>query len=184
MVESNYDQQDFKYLFDPQVADPKVYIVKMSLKYACNKHEPANEQIARMIIGNQNFLLTKKDMKMNKIEIFYHMNEGDIAPIHAVYKRDLVSGFATISENTEKKNDNPEEQLKHQKIHGKEKECVQMVKSSESINSSEIGFWRVQVEKDIDACKLTNNIDEAMEKVLEVSLHDKARKKYFLYIFF
>jgi hypothetical protein len=29
-----------------------VYIVKMSLKYACNKHEPANEQIARMIIGN------------------------------------------------------------------------------------------------------------------------------------
>jgi hypothetical protein len=59
LVESNYDQQDFKYLFDPQVADPKVYIVKMSLKYACNKHEPANEQIARMIIGKFFFLIRK-----------------------------------------------------------------------------------------------------------------------------
>jgi len=118
------------------------------------------------------------DLPMNKIEIFYHMNEGDIAPIHSVYKRDLVSGFATISENTEKKNDNPEEQIKHQKIHGKEKECVSNIKSSEAINNSEISSWRVQTEKDIDACKLTNNIDEAMEKVLEVSLHDKARKKY------
>ena len=106
------------------------------------------------------------------------MNEGDIAPIHCVYKRDLVSGFATISENTEKKNDNPEEQLKHQKIHSKEKECVTNIKNAELKNSNEINYWRVTVEKDIDACKLTNNIDEAIEKVLEVSLYDKDRKKY------
>ena len=50
-VASTYDQHEFKYLFDLHSQDPKVYIVKMSLKYACNKNEPPNEQIQRMIIG-------------------------------------------------------------------------------------------------------------------------------------
>lgn len=103
--QNSLDQHEFKYLFDTFSQDPKVYIVKMSLKYACNKTEPPNEQIQRMII----------DLPMNKIEIFYHMNEGDIAPIHCVYLRSLVSGFGAPSENQEKKDVNPEELLKHQK---------------------------------------------------------------------
>jgi len=115
----------------------------MSLKYACNKYEPPNEQIQRMII----------DLPMNKIEIFYHMNEGDIAPIHCVYPRDLVSGFGAPSENQEKKDVNPEELLKHQKIHSKEKECVTMIKNAEIKNNNEISNVRGAIEKEIETCK-------------------------------
>ena len=105
------------------------------------------------------------------------MNEGDISPIHAVYSREMITGLATISDNAEKKIDNPEEQIKHQKIYSMEKDCFSGIKASETLNDNEIKTYKVDTEKAIENCKLTNNIGEALDKVLERTLHDKARLK-------
>ena len=160
-----FDQYEFR---DSHVGEQKVAITKMSLKFECNRHKPANEQIARMII----------DLKKNRISMVYHMAEGEIAPFYDMQYREHITGQATISDNAEKKVENPEEQIRHQKIYTMEKDCFSGIKTSEQMNFNEIENHKVYYEGVIANCRVNNNIEEAQEKILEETLHDKARKKY------
>lgn len=110
--------------------------------------------------------------------MWYHLNEGEIAPIIKEYKRGLLQGLLNnAADGTEGGNDTPEEQARKTKIYNMEKECFQQIKAAEKTMLDEISQFRDGEEQTINNYKLNNNHKAALEKVLEKSLADKAREK-------
>ena len=144
-----------------------VVIVKMTQKFEKNQFLPPNEQMAKMVI----------DLSKQIIQIYYHMNDGDIAPIVVEYQRENIVGMGKMNDSGEKKLEDPRVQQEHQKIFTMEKETVQQIKGQESSAKEETENHK-EFETKITMLRATNSVDEANKVILEKTLHDKAREKY------
>jgi hypothetical protein len=113
----------------------------------------------------------------NRITIFYHLNEGEIAPICRVYSRSELTGVPSMHDGAEHASKDPEDQIRQQKIYNMEKECINGIKLSENSIKEELKKNRSEVEEKINSYKATNNHEEALKVILEKTLHDKAREK-------
>lgn len=113
------------------------YIVKMTQTFGRNSLLPANEQIQRMTIDLAE--------NRNRITVFYHLNDGEIAPICRVYERDKLSGMSTLSDGSAMRNSDPEDQIRQSKILNKEKECYNGIKDFEKYNNEDIETYRTSV---------------------------------------
>ena len=120
--------------------------------------------------------------RKNRIIVTYHLNDGEIAPIIKEYDRAILTGvLSTAADGNDNITENPEEQARQQKIYNMEKDCLQHIKDAESKIMSEFATFRDGEEEVINEYKATNNIKDALEKILEKSLNDKAREKYHLF---
>ena len=73
--------------------------------------------------------------------------------------------------------EDPEDQIRQQKIYNMEKECYNGIKKAESQCKDELKKNRYEIEEKINSYKATNNHEEALKVILEKTLHDKAREK-------
>jgi len=144
-------------------------ITKLTQKYEKNPHLPAREQVQKMVVN------------MNKqpqlVQLYYHMEEGDLAPIYAEYERDTIQGYSKGDSTGEKKVIDPVTQEKHSRIQSMENEAVKQVQMQERNNELELGEKK-NYEVKINGFRATNNVDEANKEILEKTLHDKAKEKY------
>lgn len=148
----------------------KGHIVKMQQRFEKNPRKDGHEQIAKIVID----LNPKKD----RITVWYHLNEGEIAPIIKEYKRAALQGVLNnAADGNDNAMDTPEEQARKTKIYNMEKECFQQIRTAEKAMLDEISSFRDGEEQTINTYKLDNNLKGALEKVLEKSLADKAREK-------
>jgi hypothetical protein len=109
----------------------------------------------------------------------YHLNEGEISPIIKEIDRKKLTGMQTTSaEGADGTTENPEDLAREQKIYLMEKDCFQQIRNSEKNMRREIEDFRDGEEELINEYKATSNIQDALEKILEKSLTDKARERY------
>lgn len=74
--------------------------------------------------------------------------------------------------------DSLDDQIWKTKAYNMEKECFQQIKNSEKNIEEEFKVFREGEEEIINEYKASSNIKDALEKVLEKSLQDKAREKF------
>ncbi|KAL4445104.1 hypothetical protein ABPG74_018832 [Tetrahymena malaccensis] len=142
-------QNNDKVFQDNHVGD--VQITKMTQKFEKNPHQPANEQIQKMVI----------DLIKDKVIVYYHMNDGEITPIVKIYPRDSMHGFAKLNEpGGDNKIDDPLVQLENTKMVNLEKDCLNQLKQQEKIARDD--------EKTIREGEIR----------LEKTLYDKARDRF------
>ena len=58
-----------------------------------------------------------------------------------------------------------------------EKECANGIKTAESILKEEFKTYWDEVEKNINTYKQNNNIKDALSKIIQKTLHDRARER-------
>jgi hypothetical protein len=121
----------------------------MTQKFEKNPGLPANEQIAKMIM----------DLIKQKVQVYFHMNEGEINPMYKEFMRESMLGFAKLNEGSGDKKDDPLIQQENQKMLSMEKDCYQQIKQQEVSAGEEEKQMREE------------------EITLEQTLHDKAREK-------
>ena len=113
-----------------------VVISKMVEKYSKRNDKPANDQIAKLLI----------DMKRNKVKIWYHIENHEIAPVVYEVSRDrftnINSGFNMNSDKAE-----PHVFQKNQRIYAMEKECFSRIKFSELNIAEDFRVYREKVQE-------------------------------------
>ena len=118
------------------------------------------------------------DPRKNRVIVTYHLNESEIAPIVREYDRAMLSGsFSSPADGGEVTIANPEELARQQKINQLDKDCLKNIRNAEKNMMDEFALFRDGEEEEINTLKTTNNIRDAMDKILEKSLSDKAREK-------
>jgi len=143
-----------------------VVITKLTQKFAKNPSIRASEQPAKMVVN----------IEKNYVKVYYHMEEGQIAPLVAEYPRDQIQVHAKLNEG-EKKTHDAKKQLEFKRVHDLEKEGVTQMRSQEEIAEKERDK-RVEIEEKINLFRKSNALEEANSEILEKSLQDKAREKY------
>jgi len=108
--------------------------------------------------------------------VYYHMEEGQIAPLIAEYPRDQIQVHAKLNEG-EKKVHDAKKQLEFKRVHDLEKEGVNEMRSQEEIAEREQDK-RSDIEEKINRYRKSNALEEANRDILEKSLQDKAREKH------
>ena len=143
-----------------------VIITKLTQKFAKNPSIRASEQPAKMVVN----------IDKNYVKVYYHMEEGQIAPLVAEYPRDQIQVHAKLNEG-EKKIHDAKKQLEYKRVHDLEKEGVNQMKNQEETAEKE-QEKRTDVEGKINRYRKSNALEEANRDILEKSLQDKAREKY------
>ena len=122
------------------------------------------------------------DLLKNRITVRYHLNDGEIAPIIKEIDRKVLTGSQTSSaEGNDGATEHPDELARQQKIYLMEKECFLQIRNSEKNMMAEFEAFRDGEEEVINEYKVSSNLKDALEKILEKSLTDKAREKYSLF---
>ncbi len=143
-----------------------VVITKLTQKFDKNPSIRPSEQPAKMVVN----------IEKNYVKVYYHMEDGQIAPLIAEYPRDQIQVHAKLNEN-EKKAHDAKKQLEYKRVHDLEKEGVNEMRAQEEIAEREQDK-RIDIEEKINRYRKSNALEEANRDILEKSLQDKAREKY------
>ncbi len=143
-----------------------VIITKLTQRFDKNPSIRPSEQPAKMVVN----------IKKNYVKVYYHMEEGQIAPLIAEYPRDQIQVHAKLNEG-EKKIHDAKKQLEYKRVHDLEKEGVNEMRSQEEIAEREQDK-RSDIEEKINRYRKSNALEEANRDILEKSIQDKAREKY------
>jgi len=143
-----------------------VVITKLTQKFDKNPSIRPSEQPAKMVVN----------IEKNYVKVYYHMEEGQIAPLIAEYPRDQIQVHAKLNEG-EKKIQDAKKQLEYKRVHDLEKEGVNEMRGQEETAEREQDK-RSDIEEKINRYRKSNALEEANRDILEKSLQDKAREKY------
>lgn len=143
-----------------------VVITKLTQKFEKNPSIRASEQPAKMVVN----------IEKNYVKVYYHLEEGQIAPLVAEYPRDQIQVHAKLNEGEKKMND-AKKQLEYKRVHDLEKEGVNQMKNQEEVAERE-QEKKTDIEEKINRYRKSNALEEANRDILEKSLQDKAREKY------